>query len=271
MIAMEGIRKTYRVGDAEVAALRDISLRVDTGEFVAIMGPSGCGKSTLMHITGLLDAPDGGSYTLEGQEVAGLDDDALSELRNRKIGFVFQSFNLLPRANAIENVALPLIYTDDGGDGTRATQLLRLVGLGDRIRHRPSQMSGGEQQRVAIARALINNPAVLLADEPTGNLDTKSSAEIMALFQEFHRQGRTVIVVTHAPRWPGTPSGSSSRRRRGANVPGRRGIRRNIAVHNAAASGSPHRHPASALARMPRSPATTVEMAHRFGGRRRGG
>jgi len=196
---MDGICKTYRVGDTEVAALREISLRIEPGEFVAIMGPSGCGKSTLMHITGLLDAPDGGSYTLGGQEVAGLDDDTLSALRNRKVGFVFQSFNLLPRANAIDNVALPLIYTDDGGDAARATQLLRLVGLQDRMRHRPSQLSGGEQQRVAIARALVNDPAILLADEPTGNLDTTSSEEIMTLFQELHRQGRTVIVVTHAP------------------------------------------------------------------------
>ncbi len=199
MIAMEGIRKTYSVGDREVAALREISLRIEAGEFVAIMGPSGCGKSTLMHIAGLLDTPDGGSYTLGGQEVGGLDDDALSGLRNRQVGFVFQSFNLLPRANAIQNVALPLVYTDDGGDAARAVQQLRLVGLEARMHHRPSQLSGGEQQRVAIARALVNDPAILLADEPTGNLDTKSSEEIMALFQALHGQGRTVIVVTHAP------------------------------------------------------------------------
>jgi len=199
VIAMEGIRKTYRMGDTEVAALRDISLRIEPGEFVAIMGPSGCGKSTLMHIMGLLDAPDVGSYRLGGQEVAGLDDDTLSGIRNRKIGFVFQSFNLLPRANAVENVTLPLIYSDDGADAGRAIQHLRLVGLEERMHHRPSQLSGGEQQRVAIARALINDPAILLADEPTGNLDTTSSEEIMALFQELHRQERTVIVVTHAP------------------------------------------------------------------------
>jgi len=199
MIKMDGIQKTYRVGATEVPALRDISLHVAPGEFVAIMGPSGCGKSTLMHITGLLDTPNSGSYTLDGRQVAGLDDDTLSAIRNRKIGFVFQSYNLLPRANAVENVALPLIYTDGGGDGGRARDLLSLVGLGDREHHRPSQLSGGQQQRVAIARALINDPAILLADEPTGNLDTKSSEEIMALFQTLHRRGRTVIVVTHAP------------------------------------------------------------------------
>ncbi len=202
MIEMEGIRKTYKVGDTEVVALRDISLRIESGEFVAIMGPSGCGKSTLMHIMGLLDAPDGGAYRLGGQEVAGLDDDTLSGLRNRKVGFVFQSFNLLPRATAIDNIALPLIYadyTDGARDRDRASHLLRLVGLHDRMHHRPAQLSGGEQQRVAIARALVNDPAILLADEPTGNLDTTSSEEIMTLFGELHRQGRTVIVVTHAP------------------------------------------------------------------------
>jgi ABC-type lipoprotein export system ATPase subunit len=199
MIQMDGIQKTYRVGDVEVAALRDISLHIEPGEFVAIMGPSGCGKSTLMHLMGLLDSPDGGSYQLGAQEVAGLDDDALSAIRNSKIGFVFQSFNLLPRASALENVALPLIYTADGADAARAANQLQLVGLQDRVHHRPSQLSGGQQQRVAIARALINDPAILLADEPTGNLDTKSSEEIMALFGELHRDGRTVIVVTHAP------------------------------------------------------------------------
>jgi ABC-type lipoprotein export system ATPase subunit len=199
MIVMDGIQKTYKVGDVEVPVLRDISLRIEPGEFVALMGPSGCGKSTLMNIMGLLDTPDGGSYALEGKEVAGLDDDTLSAMRSLKIGFVFQSFNLLPRARADENVALPLIYTERGGDPARAAELLRLVGLGERTHHRPSQLSGGQQQRVAIARALINDPAILLADEPTGNLDTKSSEEIMLLFQELNRQGRTVVLVTHAP------------------------------------------------------------------------
>jgi ABC-type lipoprotein export system ATPase subunit len=199
MITMEDVQKTYTMGDTEVAALRAISLRIDPGEFVALMGPSGCGKSTLMHIMGLLDTPDGGSYVLDGREVGGLDDDTLSAIRSRKIGFVFQSFNLLSRANAAENVALPHIYTEHGGDPTQVVELLRQVGLADRTHHRPSQLSGGQQQRVAIARALVNDPPILLADEPTGNLDTKSSEEIMALFQELHRQGRTVVIVTHSP------------------------------------------------------------------------
>jgi ABC-type lipoprotein export system ATPase subunit len=199
VIRIDGIQKTYKVGDMEVAALRDISLRIEAGEFVALMGPSGCGKSTLMHILGLLDTSDSGSYALDGKEVSGLDDDTLSAIRSQKIGFVFQSFNLLPRASAAENVALPHIYTDHGGDPARVVDLLREVGLGDRAHHRPSQLSGGQQQRVAIARALVNDPPILLADEPTGNLDTKSSEEIMALFQELHRRGRTVIIVTHAP------------------------------------------------------------------------
>jgi len=199
MITMDGIGKTYRVGDTAVAALQDISLHINPGEFVAIMGPSGCGKSTLMNILGLLDTADTGSYRLEDRAVTGLDDDTLSGLRNRKIGFVFQSFNLLPRASALENVVLPLIYSEDGASLADAEELLRLVGLADRLRHRPSQLSGGQQQRVAIARALINDPAILLADEPTGNLDTTSSEEIMGLFSALHRQGRTVIIVTHAP------------------------------------------------------------------------
>ena len=199
MIQMDGIRKTYGVGDVEVPAVRDISLHIRKGEFVAIMGPSGCGKSTLMNLMGCLDTPDAGSYLLGGHEVAGLDDDALSTIRNRKIGFVFQSFNLLPRATALENVELPLIYRDEGGIKAKAAAALASVGLADRTHHKPTELSGGQQQRVAVARALVTDPAILMADEPTGNLDTKASEEVMALFGELHRQGRTIVLVTHQP------------------------------------------------------------------------
>ena len=196
MIRMEEIRKTYTVGDVEVPAVRGVSLHIQKGAFVALMGPSGCGKS-LMNLMGCLDVPSGGSYLLDGHEVAGLDDDALSAVRNRKIGFVFQSFNLLPRATALENVELPLIYRDEGGIRARAAAALTSVGLADRAHHKPSELSGGQQQRVAIARALVTDPAILLADEPTGNLDTKSSEEVMGLFHDLHRQGRTIVLVTH--------------------------------------------------------------------------
>jgi len=199
MIRMDGIQKTYRVGDVEVPALRGISLHIKKGEFVALMGPSGCGKSTLMNLLGCLDTPSAGSYLLDGKEVAGLDDDALSAIRNRKIGFVFQSFNLLPRATALENVELPLIYRDEGGIRTKAAAALASVGLADRAHHKPTELSGGQQQRVATARALVTDPAILMADEPTGNLDTKASEEIMALFGDLHRQGRTIVLVTHEP------------------------------------------------------------------------
>jgi putative ABC transport system ATP-binding protein len=199
MIRMDGIQKTYRMGAVEVPAVRGISVHIRKGEFVAIMGPSGCGKSTLMNLMGCLDTPTGGSYRLDGQEGAGLNDDALSTVRNRKIGFVFQSFNLLPRANALENVELPLIYRDEGGIRVKAAAALASVGLADRAHHNPTELSGGQQQRVAIARALVTDPAILMADEPTGNLDTKASEEVIALFHDFHRQGRTIVLVTHEP------------------------------------------------------------------------
>jgi putative ABC transport system ATP-binding protein len=199
MIRMERIEKTYRLGDVEVPAVRGISLHIRQGEFVALMGPSGCGKSTLMNLMGCLDTPSAGSYRLDGQEVAGLDDDGLSAIRNRKIGFVFQSFNLLSQATALENVELPLIYRDESGIRAKAAAALASVGLADRAHHKPMELSGGQQQRVAIARALVTDPAILMADEPTGNLDTKSSEEIMALFHDLHRQGRTIVLVTHEP------------------------------------------------------------------------
>ncbi|MDU2064078.1 MAG: ABC transporter ATP-binding protein [Sporomusaceae bacterium] len=200
-ILLQNIKKCYKIGTEEVAALGGISLTIETGEFVAIMGPSGSGKSTLMNILGCLDRPSSGSYILEGQEVAQLDDDALAGMRNRQIGFVFQNFNLLSRVTALENVALPLVYArvPQPERRNRATALLEAVGLATRTQHLPNELSGGQRQRVAIARALVNEPSIIMADEPTGNLDSRSSIEIMNLFGNLHKQGKTVILVTHEP------------------------------------------------------------------------
>lgn len=202
MIRIESLVKTYTIGGSTLRALDGISLHVKPGEMVAIMGPSGSGKSTLMNILGCLDRPDGGSYLLAGQDVSKMSKDELAEIRSQRIGFVFQSFNLLPRMSAEENVALPLLYSGHAGNAAardRARVALEVVGLADRIHHEPNQLSGGQRQRVAIARAIINDPAIILADEPTGNLDSKSGEEILQLFTRFHAQGRTIVVVTHDP------------------------------------------------------------------------
>ena len=199
IIRLEDICRIYRVGSQEVRALDGVSLSVYKNEYVAIMGPSGSGKSTLMNILGCLDSPDSGRYVLNGVDVSEMDDGELADARNREIGFVFQSFNLLPRYNALENVALPMVYAGvpAGKRREKAAQALRSVGLEDRMDHRPNELSGGQRQRVALARALINSPSIILADEPTGNLDTHTSVEIMRLFDEIYRGGNTVIVVTH--------------------------------------------------------------------------
>jgi len=198
LIKAKNITKTYHKGEsAEVKAVYDVSLDIVKGEFVAIMGASGSGKSTLMNILGCLDRPTSGVVVLDGTEVSRLGDEELARVRNKKLGFVFQMFNLLPRTNALENVELPLIYSDRSNISRLARQALETVGLKDRISHHPSELSGGEQQRVAIARALVNDPEIIFADEPTGNLDTRSSYEIMSLFQRLNQQGRTIVVVTH--------------------------------------------------------------------------
>ena len=200
-IRLRDIKKIYKMGGQELAALNGINLDIKRGEFAALMGPSGSGKSTLMNILGCLDRPTVGSYELEGKEVAHLSDDELAVMRNKHIGFVFQNFNLLSRISSLENVALPLVYAGVGASERRkrALQVLEAVGLGDRAGHLPNELSGGQRQRVAIARALVNNPEIIMADEPTGNLDTKSTKEIMEIFQEMHGRGKTIILVTHEP------------------------------------------------------------------------
>ena len=199
IIRLEDIHRIYRVGNQEVRALDGVSLSVYKNEYVAIMGPSGSGKSTLMNILGCLDSPSSGHYVLNGVDVSEMEDSDLADVRNREIGFVFQSFNLLPRYNALENVALPMVYAGVPARERmeRAADALRSVALEERMDHKPNELSGGQKQRVALARALINNPSIILADEPTGNLDTHTSIEIMRLFDEIHRRGNTVIVVTH--------------------------------------------------------------------------
>jgi len=199
LIQVNDVWKTYEVGQQQVHALRGLSVDIGQGEYTALMGPSGSGKSTLMNMLGCLDTPTSGRYHLAGEDVGTLDDDALADIRNRRIGFVFQTFNLMPRYTALENVALPLVYAGASkvDREARAREVLEQVGLGDRMDHRPNELSGGQRQRVAVARALVNRPDLLLADEPTGNLDTKTSLEIMALFGEIHAAGNTVVLVTH--------------------------------------------------------------------------
>jgi putative ABC transport system ATP-binding protein len=204
LIEITNLTKTYGTGDVAVHALEGVDTVVEKGEFMAIMGPSGSGKSTLMNILGCLDRPTGGTYVLDGKDVSHLSKDNLAGVRNRKIGFIFQSYNLLPRLSALKNVMLPMLYDGDnhlpeGEQIERAIAVLDSVGLGDRVHHRPNELSGGQQQRVAIARALINNPSIILADEPTGNLDTASSEDIMGLLHQLHDQGATIVMVTHEP------------------------------------------------------------------------
>lgn len=199
VIEISGIGKTYRIGEVEVHALRKVDLFIKRGEYVALMGPSGSGKSTLMNILGCLDTPSRGNYALNGTQVSRMSDNELAEIRNKEIGFIFQTFNLLARNTALENVALPLVYAGVSKKDRlkRAEDCLASVGLADRVEHKPNELSGGQRQRVAIARALVNNPSIILADEPTGNLDTKTSHEIMDLLEKIHESGNTVIIVTH--------------------------------------------------------------------------
>lgn len=199
LIDIEDIKKIYKVGTVEVHALRGVSLQIDNNEYIAIMGPSGSGKSTLMNILGCLDTPSSGDYQFTGEAVSKMNDNQLAEIRNREIGFVFQTFNLLPRASALHNVELPLIYNGTPSSKRKkfAKEALERVGLGDRMDHKPNELSGGQRQRVAIARALVNNPKIILADEPTGNLDTRTGEEIMEIFEDLHEGGNTIILVTH--------------------------------------------------------------------------
>jgi putative ABC transport system ATP-binding protein len=199
LIRLEKISRRYQMGSETIHALREVSLEIQRGEYVAIMGPSGSGKSTLMNLIGCLDTPSSGQYELNGVQVGQMDDNQLAEIRNKEIGFIFQTFNLLPRSDALRNVELPLIYAGVPAEERRqiALEALTQVGLADRIHHKPNELSGGQRQRVAVARALVNKPSILLADEPTGNLDTKTGIEILALFEELARQGNTLIVVTH--------------------------------------------------------------------------
>jgi putative ABC transport system ATP-binding protein len=201
LISIENLRKTYIMGDSEVKALQSASLNIYKNEYVALMGPSGSGKSTLMNLLGCLDSPTSGVYSLNGNNVANMVDEELALVRNKEIGFVFQTFNLLPRLSALENVALPLVYAGIPIKArlSRAKDMLAAVGLKDRMDHKPNELSGGQRQRVAVARALVNNPSIILADEPTGNLDSKTSYEIMQLFEEIHKLGNTIILVTHEP------------------------------------------------------------------------
>jgi putative ABC transport system ATP-binding protein len=197
LIKTDNLIKTYKMGTSEVRALDGISISIDEGEMVGVIGASGSGKTTLMNILGCLDKPDSGEYFIGGENVAGLNKDRLAEIRNRNIGFVFQSFYLLPRMSALENTELPLQYAGKHNSRKTAEKALGIVGLSDRMRHEPNQLSGGERQRVAIARALVNDPAILLADEPTGNLDSRTSNELLKLFEELNAQGRTIVVITH--------------------------------------------------------------------------
>jgi putative ABC transport system ATP-binding protein len=199
LISLQRVSRVYQMGHVDVPALDDVSLDIVPGEFVAIVGPSGSGKSTMMHILGCLDRPTAGAYMLAGTPVAALDDDGLARLRSRTIGFVFQSYNLLPRTTALDNVATPLLYQGIGRAerSRRAQEALERLGLGDRVTHEPTELSGGQQQRVAVARALVTEPALILADEPTGNLDSRSGADVLGVFRELHRSGRTIILITH--------------------------------------------------------------------------